>query len=171
MLGLRVYVWERRLGRSEVWTSRPHQQTAREPGGELGLGFGALYLGALSADERGLVALGWLFVGYLLHTTGELCLSPVGLSMVTKLAPDRIVGWVMGCWFLSTAFAQYIAGLIAMLTGVGEAGAGPDRLPPPTETVMVYGSVFGKLALAAVGAGLALLVFAPALKRRMHGVR
>ena len=135
---------------------------------QLGLGFGVLYLGARSADQNGMVALEWLFVGYLLHTTGELCLSPVGLSMVTKLSPARIVGWMMGCWFLSSAFAQYIGGLIAMLAGVSVDGAATAGLPPPTETVMVYGSVFGKLGLVAFVVGVGLLAFVPALKRRMH---
>ena len=135
---------------------------------QLGLGFGALYLGARSADQNGMVALGWLFLGYLLHTTGELCLSPVGLSMVTKLSPARIVGWMMGCWFLSSAFAQYIGGLIAMLAGVHGEGPSAGRLPPPAETVMLYGSVFGKLALVAFVVGAGLLLFVPALKRRMH---
>ena len=138
---------------------------------QLGLGFGALYLGARMADERGLVALGWLLLGYLLHTTGELCLSPVGLSMITKLSPVRIVGLMMGMWFLSSAFAQYVAGLIAMLTGVRGPGQGDGSLPPATDTVMVYGSVFGKLSLVAVGVGVVLLLLAPLLYRRMHGVR
>ena len=137
---------------------------------QLGLGFAMLYLGARSADQNGMVALGWLFLGYLLHTTGELCLSPVGLSMVTKLSPARIVGWMMGCWFLSSAFAQYIGGLIAMLAGARSTATPADQAPSPAETVMLYGSVFGKLALVALGVGLALLAFVPALKRRMHDV-
>jgi POT family proton-dependent oligopeptide transporter len=135
---------------------------------QLGLGFAALFVGASTADQRGLVSLGWLLLGYLLHTTGELCLSPVGLSMVTRLSPHRITGWVMGCWFLSTAYAQYIAGLIAMLTGVTAEGGAAARLPPPSETAMVYGAVFGKLALVAVGVSLVLGLFIPMLRRRMR---
>jgi POT family proton-dependent oligopeptide transporter len=90
---------------------------------QLGLGFAALAYGA-SVHDQGQVALFWLMVGYLLHTTGELCLSPVGLSMITKLSPAPIVGLMMGTWFLSGAFAQYIAGLIAMLTGISVSGEG-----------------------------------------------
>ncbi len=63
---------------------------------QLGLGFGAFWYGAQSADQRGMVGLSMLFVGYLLHTTGELCLSPVGLSMVTRLSPANLVSTVMG---------------------------------------------------------------------------
>ena len=73
---------------------------------QLGLGFGALWYGAQKADARGMVAVSWLLLGYLLHTTGELCLSPVGLSMVTKLSPRRLVSTVMGAWFLATAFSR-----------------------------------------------------------------
>jgi proton-dependent oligopeptide transporter, POT family len=134
---------------------------------QLGLGFAALYLGARSSDD-GIVALIWLILGYLLHTTGELCLSPVGLSMITKLSPARMTGLMMGTWFLSSAFAQYVASLIAMLTGVKEEGA-EAALPPPSETVMVYGSVFGKVAIVALGVGVFVVLIAPFLRRRMHG--
>ncbi len=72
---------------------------------QLGLGFGALWWGAQHADARGMVGLEWLFLAYLLHTTGELCLSPVGLSMVTRLSPVYLVSTVMGTWFLATAFS------------------------------------------------------------------
>ncbi|TVQ14171.1 MAG: peptide MFS transporter [Bacteroidetes bacterium] len=83
---------------------------------QLGLGFGVFVLGAQLAGPDGMVALVFLLFGYLLHTTGELCISPVGLSMVTKLAPARIVSMVMGAWFLSFAMAQHVGGMIARLT-------------------------------------------------------
>jgi hypothetical protein len=63
---------------------------------QLGLGFAALWLGAEHADARGMVAVPWLLLGYLLHTTGELCVSPVGLSMVTRLSPARLVSTLYG---------------------------------------------------------------------------
>jgi POT family proton-dependent oligopeptide transporter len=134
---------------------------------QLGLGFGALWLGAESADARGIVNVSWLLLGYLLHTTGELCLSPVGLSMVTKLAPARIVSTVMGGWFMATAFSQYLAGLIAQLTGV-HAEAGATQLPPPTETVLLYGGVFGGIAVSALVCALVCFALAPLLERWMH---
>ena len=137
---------------------------------QLGLGFGALYFGAASAGSDGVVAIGWLLLGYLLHTTGELCLSPVGLSMITKLSPARIVGLMMGTWFLSSAFAQYVAGLIAKLTGVKEHGGAEAALPHPSETVMVYGDVFGKLGLVAVVVGVLVLLLSPLMQKRMHGI-
>jgi POT family proton-dependent oligopeptide transporter len=138
---------------------------------QLGLGFGVLYLGASSAvPHGGIVPLGWLIAGYFLHTTGELCLSPVGLSMVTKLSPAHIMGLMMGTWFLATSFSQYIAGLIAKLTGIPIDGGQAGSLPPPSETVMIYGDVFGKIALTAIAASLVALLVAPWLRKRMHGI-
>ncbi len=69
-----------------------------------------------------MVALIWLLLGYLLQTLGELCLSPVGLSMIVKLTPLRLVSTVMGGWFLATAFSQYLAAIISQFTGVSHGG-------------------------------------------------
>ncbi|MBI3467371.1 MAG: peptide MFS transporter [Planctomycetes bacterium] len=136
---------------------------------QLGVGFGALWYGAQTADERGIVALVWLFLGYLLHTTGELCLSPVGLSMVTRLSPSHLVSTVMGAWFLATAFSQFLAAIIAQFTGVTNGdGARESVIPVPKETVHVYGNVFGKIALAAILSSLICFALAPLLKRWMH---
>ena len=135
---------------------------------QLGAGFGALYYGTLVADERGMVAVGWLLLGYMLHTTGELCISPVGLSMVTKLSPARIVSTVMGAWFLATAFSGYLAGWIAQFTGVRVEGDGPQVIPPPAETVDVYGTVFGQIGLIAVASALVCFTISPLLTRWMH---
>ncbi len=87
---------------------------------QLGLGFGVFVLGASLAGPDGMVALVFLLFGYLLHTTGELCISPVGLSMVTKLSPARMVSMVMGAWFLSFAMAQHVGGMIARLTSTAQ---------------------------------------------------
>ncbi|MGM0375308.1 MAG: peptide MFS transporter [Bacteroidota bacterium] len=83
---------------------------------QLGIGFGIFVLGAGFAGDSGLVPVIFLLFGYLLHTTGELCISPVGLSMVSRLAPARLVAMVMGAWFLSFAMAQHLGGAIAQLT-------------------------------------------------------
>jgi len=135
---------------------------------QLGLGFGALWWGAQHADGRGMVALSWLFLGYLLHTTGELCLSPVGLSMVTELSPRRLVSTIMGTWFLATAFAQYLAAIISQFTGVGGENGGSGVIPVPGETVHVYGDVFGNIAIAGlISAGVSFMLV-PVLGRWMH---
>ncbi|MDZ4657405.1 MAG: peptide MFS transporter [Bythopirellula sp.] len=135
---------------------------------QLGLGFGAFWLGAVNADSRGMVAVTWLLVGYMLQTTGELCISPVGLSMVTKLSPKVLVSTVMGAWFLATAFSQYLAMIISQFTGVSH-GEGEERvIPPPVETVNLYGDVFQSIAIAAVASGVICLFLAPLLKKWMH---
>ena len=135
---------------------------------QLGLGFGALWYGALMADERGMVAMVWLLLGYLFHTTGELCLSPVGLSMVTKLAPTRLVSTMMGCWFLLSAAANLLAAIIAQFTGVESGGGNGDSIPIPSETVLIYGSVFKVIAISALISGGICLLLSPLLKSWMH---
>jgi POT family proton-dependent oligopeptide transporter len=135
---------------------------------QLGLGFGAFWLGATNADSRGMVAVTWLLAGYALQTTGELCLSPVGLSMVTKLSPKVLVSTVMGGWFLATAFSQYLAAIISQFTGVSGEGEGEQMIPPPIETVTVYGNVFKQIAIAAIVSGIVCLVLAPLLHKWMH---
>lgn len=136
---------------------------------QLGLGFGVLWYGAKYCDSFGMVAMSWLLLAYVLSTTGELCLSPVGLSMVTKLSPPRMVSTVMGAWFLATAFSNYLAGMIAKLTGVEHGKDGAENIIPlPLKTVHVYGDVFGKIAIAGVVSGVLLLIISPLLVRWMH---
>lgn len=137
---------------------------------QLGLGFVALWFGTAHPDARGMVGVTWLLLGYLLHTTGELCLSPVGLSMVTKLSPKRMVATMLGAWYLATAFSNYLAGIIATLTGVshGGGGGGSQHIPPPIETVHVYGAVFGKIGVAACASALLMWVLSPVLTKWMH---
>jgi POT family proton-dependent oligopeptide transporter len=135
---------------------------------QIGLGFWVLWIGASSADGRGMVSAVWLLLGYLLMTTGELCLSPVGLSMVVKLSPARIVSTVMGAWFLATAFSNYLAGIIASFSGVSHGDGGSQIIPPPVETVGLYGNIFGKIAITAVVSALICFALSPLLKRWMH---
>jgi POT family proton-dependent oligopeptide transporter len=135
---------------------------------QLGFGFGAFWYGAQTADDRGMVALVWLFAGYLLQTTGELCLSPVGLSMITKLAPTLLVSTVMGMWFLATAFSQFLAAIIAQFTGVGHGAEQAGGIPVPKQTVNLYGDVFGKIAVAAVVSAFICFALSPLLTRWMH---
>ena len=132
---------------------------------QVGLGFAVLILGASLAGPDGKVAVIWLALMYLLHTTGELCLSPVGLSMVTRLSVARVGGMMMGVWFLSSSFAAYMGGMIAGAMAIG--GDGSD-VSLGVESLVVYTSVFEKLAMLAVGLGLLLIVVSPWLARRMH---
>lgn len=134
---------------------------------QVGLGFLVLVLGAslVAAGEKPGVV--WLVLIYLLHTTGELCISPVGLSMITKLSVTRVVGMMMGVWFLASAGANYIAGLIAGLTGAEtRAGAVIDQAAAKANVLAVYTHV-GSIAVAV---SVVLLLLSPLLKKGMHGI-
>lgn len=139
---------------------------------QMGLGFGILGYGASTADDRGMVFVGWLLLSYLLQTTGELCLSPVGLSMVTRLAPARIVSSVMGAWFLAIALSNYLAGIIAQLTGgpQGEEGS-LAFISAPQDSLPVFAEVYGQIAIAAFVAAMVLLALSPLLVRWAHEPR
>lgn len=134
---------------------------------QVGLGFFILVFGAELAQGNS-VGLIWLVLIYLLHTTGELCLSPVGLSMVTKLSVSRVVGMMMGVWFLASAGANFIAGQIARLTSVdGDTWQTLDPTALLERTLDVYTDVgWLSIAVAAV-----LLLMVPMLRRGMHGIR
>ena len=129
---------------------------------QVGLGFMALVVGIEQAGEDGRVALGWLVLAYLLHTTGELCLSPVGLSMVTRLSVPRLVGLMMGVWFFASSAAHYVAGWIAAMASV-EGGAAAST----QASLSAYADTFGLVAQVAVVAGLVLLALSRPLKRLM----
>ena len=134
---------------------------------QAGLGFGALMIGTTLPDQTGKVAIGWLVLAYLLHTTGELCLSPVGLSAVTKLAVPRVVGLMMGCWFLATAYSEYVAVQIAKLAAIDtHAGAVVDG----AAALASYHNLFGSLFWAGTGIGVVMLLISPLLKKHMHGI-
>ena len=93
----------------------------------------------------------WLILTYLLHTLGELCLSPVGLSSVTKLAPKRFVGQMMGIWFLATSLGNLIAGLLA------------GRFNP--ESLNEMPGLFMQIVVVSLGSGVLLLLFVKPIKK------
>ena len=132
----------------------------------VGLGFGALALG-INLSGAGKVAVIWLVITYFLHTCGELCLSPVGLSAVTKLAPAKIVGFMMGVWFLATASSEFIASILANIASVDTSnGAAPDVNLAKAS----YLQLFEYLFYAGLIFGTVLLVLSPVIKKLMHGV-
>lgn len=132
----------------------------------VGLGFGSLVLG-INASGLGKVAVFWLVITYFLHTCGELCLSPVGLSAVTKLSPPKIVGFMMGVWFLATASSEFIASILANFASIDTAnGMAPD-LNLAKES---YLSLFEYLLYTGVGFGVVLLIISPFVKKMMGGV-
>jgi POT family proton-dependent oligopeptide transporter len=130
----------------------------------LGLAFVAMVLGAIEARENGLAGPQWLLVTYVVYTWGELCLSPVGLSMVTKLAPARLQSLMMGLWFFSLSLANLLGGLVARFSKRLEAG----------EAAFVLEGLPGFYLLLVVfplAAGLLILLLTPLLRRMMHGVK
>ena len=132
----------------------------------VGLGFGSLVLG-ISLSGLGKVAMIWLVLTYFFHTCGELCLSPVGLSAVTKLSPAKIVGFMMGVWFLATASSEFIASVLANIASVDTTnGTAPD-LNIAKES---YLKLFEYLFYTGLGFGVLLLLISPFLKKLMHGV-
>ncbi len=133
---------------------------------QAGLGFLVLVVGITyfaGADFR--VPLIWLFLAYLLHTTGEICLSPVGLSMITKLSVPRVVGLMMGVWFLSSALAHTLAGLVAQATASETVGG---VVVDAEAQLASYASVFSTIGWVAVAIGVLLMLLSPWLKRGMH---
>jgi POT family proton-dependent oligopeptide transporter len=132
----------------------------------MGLGFVIINQGINAATAAGLVAWYFLFLLYLVHTLGELCLSPVGLSMVTKLAPATMTGMVMGSWFISIATGNFLAGKVSSLAAA-EMGKAGDALGK----VQAYGHVFSYVAWMGIGLGVAVILLSRVINRWMHGVR
>ncbi len=135
---------------------------------QLGLGFGVLVLGAKYFANEGMVPLVFLVLMYMLHTTGELCLSPVGLSMITKLSPTRIVGFVMGAWFLSISIAHHLAAEIAKMTAAPEHAE--NVVIKATETLPIYSQVYLEGTVVIIGMALLLFLLTPLIRKMMHGI-
>jgi len=133
--------------------------------GFLFLVFGSTFAGAGSNFQ---VGLWWLAGLYLIHSLAELCISPVGLSMVTKLSIARVVGLMMGVWFLSISVAQYFAGVVAQFMSVETVGGQVTNLKVSLDT---YTSTFTFIAWIAIGAGVLLFLLSWPLQKWMHGVK
>ena len=132
----------------------------------VGLGFLALVYGMRSSEglQTGVF---WIILIYLLHTLGELCLSPVGLSSVTKLSPQRIVGFMMGMCFFASAAGNYVAGLIARATASDSSGVSNDVFDLTQKQSFM--DVYTDVGLMAIGCGIFLAILTPILKKLMHG--
>ncbi len=138
---------------------------------QVGLGFGiaVMAIGMAGDDYRTPFVL--MFVVYLLHTMGELCLSPVGLSMVTKLAPASMTGFVMGAWFLSIAMANLVAGMISSMAASLDEDKLEAGLITGGDALEAYSGAYGFLLWYSIGVGVLLLVFAKPLNKLMNGIK
>jgi proton-dependent oligopeptide transporter, POT family len=132
----------------------------------VGLGFGSLVYG-INISKMGKVGMFWLVLTYFLHTCAELCLSPVGLSAVTKLSPVKIVGFMMGVWFLATASSEFIASILANIASVDTSnGEAPDL----NLAKQSYLKLFEYLFYTGIGFGILLLALSKPINTLMHGV-
>ncbi|WP_260597496.1 peptide MFS transporter [Sphingomonas endolithica] len=134
----------------------------------VGLGFLFLVWGTGFAGPDFKVAMWWLAGLYFIHSFAELCISPVGLSMITKLSIARIVGLMMGVWFLSISVAQYVAGIVAQVASVETVGGEVTNLKVSLDT---YSGVFTTISEVAIALGILLLLLSWPLKKWMHGVK
>ena len=128
-------------------------------------GFYVFYNTQFFADSVGKTSLGIFTFGWLIITFGELCLSPIGMSAMTKLSPQKTQAVIMGMWFLASAYGQYFAGLLG--ANIAEASANATNL----EKLVVYADGYKQLAIYALIAGLVLIVISPLVKKLMQGVK
>jgi POT family proton-dependent oligopeptide transporter len=131
-----------------------------------GASFYILSISGASADENGMVPFAYLFVMYLVISIGELFMSPVGLSKITDLSPKNIVAFMMGIWFLSSAYAFQIVGFIGKQLAIESTNTNVGGL----ETLSIYTDGFHLIALYAIAAGVIVLVFSPLMKKLLGNI-
>ena len=131
-----------------------------------GLGFLALVAGMQGSGDVGLTPVIFIFLIYWIHTMGELMVSPVGLSAVTKLAPARIVGMTMGAWFLYSGLSNFLAGVIARTTGAETIGG---QMTNVAAAKAGYIEVYTQVGFIALGISVLMLLVSPVITRMMHG--
>ena len=131
-----------------------------------GLGFLALVAGMQGTGAVGLTPVIFIFLIYWIHTMGELMVSPVGLSAVTKLAPAKIVGMTMGAWFLYSGLSNYLAGVIARTTGAETIGG---QMTNVAAAKAGYVDVYSQVGYMALVIALAMLLVAPVINKMMRG--
>jgi POT family proton-dependent oligopeptide transporter len=145
-----------------------------EPNTVIKFGLGFLFLSAafyvfyytrFFADSNGVTSLNVFALAYLVITLGELCLSPIGLSIITKLSPKHLSGMMMGLWFLGSAYGQYVAGIL------GAGMSTPNDDASKVEKLMAYTDGYKQLAIYALVCGLILIVISSLMKKLMHGVK
>ncbi|MDR7342340.1 POT family proton-dependent oligopeptide transporter [Pantoea alhagi] len=121
--------------------------------------FLVLPLGASFANQMGIVSVNWLILSYALQSIGELMISGLGLAMVAQLVPQRLMGFIMGSWFLTTAGAAMIAGKVANLMAV------PEGVNDPLQSLAIYSEVFQKIGIATAIIAVLMMLTAPILNR------
>ncbi len=131
----------------------------------LGLGYYVLFATRFFANLQGITSLNFFTIALLVITLGELCLSPIGLSIMTKLSTKNLQGMMMGMWFLASAYGQYVAGIIG--AGLATAKEGSTNY----DALITYTDGYKQLGLYAVIAGIVLILISPFVKKLMQEVR
>ncbi len=131
----------------------------------LGVGYYILFATRFFADLQGITSLNFFTIALLVITLGELCLSPIGLSIMTKLSTKNLQGMMMGMWFLASAYGQYVAGIIG--AGLATAKEGSTNY----DSLITYTDGYKQLGLYAVIAGLVLILISPLVKKLMQDVK
>jgi POT family proton-dependent oligopeptide transporter len=158
------------IGLLWVWMS----QRKIEPNTVIKFGLAFIFLAAafyvfhatrFFADADGKTSLNVFTSAYLIITVGELCLSPIGLSIITKLSPKRLGGMMMGMWFLASAYGQYVAGLL------GAGMSTPDDSAPATEKLIAYTDGYYQLAIYALIAGVILILLSTLIRKLMQEIK
>ncbi len=132
----------------------------------LGVGYLIYAMSGGYADEAGKVPFVFMVLGYMMFSTGELFMSPVGLSKVTELAPAKMVSFMMGVWFLSSAFAFRLVGLVGSLLAVEGKAEDAD----PLVSLSIYTNGFEQIAYVTLGGAALAFLIAPLMKKWMHGI-
>jgi POT family proton-dependent oligopeptide transporter len=130
----------------------------------MGLGFIILPWGIYYQNSSGQMNLLWIVLSYFVQSIGELFFSPIGLSMMTELAPKKMTSYMVGIWYLATAVAYLLAGSVAQWTSL------PANLHFPQLASNIYSSVFGTLGWVTIGLGMVILLFVPLFKKMMNAV-
>lgn len=128
-------------------------------------GFYVFYYTKFFSDENGITSLDFFTFGWFIITFGELCLSPIGMSIMTKLSPQKTQAVLMGMWFLASAYGQYFAGLLG--ANIAQASENATNF----EKLVIYADGYKQLAIYALVAGLVLIAISPLVKKLMGGVK
>jgi len=128
-------------------------------------GFYVFYYTKFFADANGITSLDFFTLGWFIITFGELCLSPIGMSIMTKLSPQKTQAVLMGMWFLASAYGQYFAGLLG--ANIAQASENSTNL----EKLIIYADGYKQLAIYALIAGVVLIAISPLVKKLMGGIK
>ncbi len=131
-----------------------------------GMGFLALVAGMKMSGANGMTAVFYIFLIYWIHTIGELMVSPVGMSALTKLAPARAVGMTMGAWFLYSGLGNYLSGVIAQTTGAETIGG---QLIDVVAAKATYADVYTQVGYLSLAVAVVMLALSPLIRKMMHG--